>query len=300
MIIYKLLCCCLLFYCVERFCHKQTDGFSIANIRSDLSYNRQWEVIQHPKNLEQLLEKKFYYLTKGAQCYVFVSADQTTILKFFKQEHFRLPFPLSYIPLPKPLLEKKLTKKKALDADFKSYKLAFDELKEETGLLFLHLNKSHELKTVLTIVDKLGIEHRLDPNDYEFLLQQKAVLVKDKINQWMQEDQIEEAKNALHSLLSLIFHRVEKGIVDLDPNLSKNFGFVGEHAIEIDIGRFSKNQNLQACLDPILHKSREDFQHWLNKHHPALAEYFHEEFQSHLQELHSETLGAKHPPSFIM
>ncbi|MBI3237041.1 MAG: hypothetical protein HYZ48_05010, partial [Chlamydiales bacterium] len=76
---------------LQRFCHKQTDGFSRYKICSDLSFHPEWETPPPDVDLSCILDQPFHYLTKGAQSYVFVSADDRYVLKFFRIYHLTAP-----------------------------------------------------------------------------------------------------------------------------------------------------------------------------------------------------------------
>lgn len=273
----------LAFHLTSRFCEKQTDGFAVSKIASHLSFNPKWAVAQNEEEAKAILDQKFYYLSKGAQCYVFESMDHKYVIKFFRQKLFYLS-PLSYL-FPKEIQEKKLLKKQAaLEKDFQSYCLAHEELKEETGLIFLHLNKSHTFPHPLTIVDKLGIEHQIDLNEHEFFIQKKALLIPEKIDIEMKQGNIEGAKRTIQSLFTLIKGRIEKKITDSDANLKKNFGYLEGKAIQIDIGRFSKGEFSKIRALNSLHKRKEDLQYWINEHYPELSTYFDAEFKRILEE----------------
>ena len=60
--------------------------------------------------------------------------------------------------------------------------------------------------------------------------------------------------------------------------MKKNFGFIGERAVQIDIGRFSglhfsKEHSLRSVV-----KKKEDLHFWINQHYPELSSCFEEEF----------------------
>jgi hypothetical protein len=277
---------CLGIYVGGRLCHQATDGFTILKISSKLPFNTDWEItdLQSEKNksVAAILTQKFYYLNKGAQSYVFASEDGKYVLKLFKFHHLRLPFFIDYCPLPEFLekwrIQRRLKKFEQLNKDFLSYKLAYDTLKDETGLVFLHLNRSKGLQQKLILVDRLNIEHRLESDDFAFLIQKKAQLVCPTIQILMENQNLPAAKKAIESLINLVVLRLKKGIDDLDPNLTKNYGFVEERAIQIDCGRFSKVEKALADSCPPfkvgdLVKSG-SFYHWLANSYPELAEYF--------------------------
>ncbi len=168
-----------LVYWIEKFCIHQTDGFTLLKIRSTLMANPKWEIAEtFPQEISPLLSQKFLYLDSGGQCYAFASEDGKVVIKFFKHHLRRLPWLIAHIPLPSKyaaLREKqKIKRLSKLDRDFTSYKIAYERLREESGLLYLHLNKTKHLNLYVTIVDKLGIAHYLDLNDLEFIVQYNA------------------------------------------------------------------------------------------------------------------------------
>lgn len=255
----KLLLIPLLFFGAERLCHRATDGFTVAKITTELSYDPKWDTVPPEKELlSTVLGQPFTYLTKGGQSYVFASEDGYFVLKFFRYPH-RLPFVHTHVDRSR---------------DFLSAKIAYTDLKDETGLIYVHLNPTKTLKTV-TLVDKLGISHPIHLDDYAFVLQRRASPVFISIAKWMEKGEVDKAKEGLSSLIELIAERAAKGIVDHDPNLSKNFGFLGTRAIEIDIGRFAREKGSSS----LLHKSS-DLRYWLSRHYPDLSHYFEEELKT--------------------
>lgn len=232
----------VLFFCawgVTRFCKKQTSGFTVARITSDLPFHAEWEVAPtlSQEEIKTLLSQPYSFLGKGAQAFVFASEDGETVIKFFR--HHRLspapwlywvPFNLAQVSIAKR--ESKLTK------DFTSYTIAYNALREETGLLHLHLNKTSDLHLSLDLVDKLGIHHALALDNYAFVLQKRAKLAYDALQNWIDAGQIEDAKKAISSLVTVLKTRGQKGIYDKDPDLNTNFGFIGTTSIQIDVGRF--------------------------------------------------------------
>ena len=129
----------------------------------------------------QILDQPFDYLARGAQAYVFASRDGKTVIKFFRVYHLMPPLWMTCLNFPLPLqpykIAKMIRKREGLKRDFQSYKIAFEELKEETGVLYVHLNKSDDLKKKLIIHDKIGIAHEVDLDRMEFIVQKKSLLV---------------------------------------------------------------------------------------------------------------------------
>jgi hypothetical protein len=237
-------------YGVGRLCHRVTDGFCIANIQSKQTPNPRWEISSDFPH--EILKQKFHYSGKGAQSYVFVSEDGKFILKFFKFHHHRSP-----------------KKQQKLENLFEGYKIAFQELKEESGLLFVHLNKTSHLKTSITILDRLNIEHHLDADQTEFILQKRAELVLPTLKDFLEKRNLQGAKQALVSLVGLLQHLKQKGIEDFDPHLTKNFGFIEGKAVQIDCGNLVKTQNRVKTKE-----KGGSLKKWLAEESPELAESF--------------------------
>ena len=338
--LFILACIGVLFHLTARFCESKTDGFSIAFIHSDLTYNPAWEtiprviqnlasgnvgasdlqqakpfakqgmckhmpdaanckdedaddangqILNHPgytsipektsQELKKVFAQKFKYLDCGGQSFVFVSEDHQYVIKFFKHRHFRKPYSfLLRMPLPGILELSRLCKlNKALfklKRDFTSYKLAYDELQEETGLIYLHLNKGTDLNQSIQIVDKIGIEHTVDLDNIEFIVQRRAQLLYSRIHELMEKGDIHGAKQVLHAILEVIVSRCKKGIFDEDPRIHNNLGLLDQKAIFIDIGRFVHDQNRtdpSVYIKDLKAITGKRFRPWLERTYPELV-----------------------------
>jgi hypothetical protein len=267
---------------VTKFCVSKTRSFTINGISSNLAYNPKWQskdLSEEEKNhLQSILKQKFTFYNLGGQSFVFLSQDGNYVLKFFKLYHRRLPFWMRLIP--KTYVKDKQKKKDLkLERDFTGYTLAFNEMKEETRLVFVHLNKSEDLKLKVVIVDPIGIEHTLDMDNMEFVIQKRLTLAYEKIDELMKEGQTDKAKNAIHELIQIILTRYQKGIFDDDAAISRNFGFDGDKAILLDPGRFRKEAHFtqRDVYLTDLNKITEDFRLWLSHKHPELVSCLEEE-----------------------
>lgn len=283
------------FLVVERFCYDKTEGFRLYKIASDLPYHAEWDTgipsAEELKKLNALFERPFYFLGCGGQSYAFCSQDQSTVIKFFKHHHMRPKTWLDSIALPEILdrPRRKLLKKrqKRLAGIFNSSKLAHDKLKEETGIIYLHLNKTDLFNKKITIVDKLGIAHPIDIDKTEFVLQKKAELLYPRIDALMKQKDLEAAKHCLDSLLNLMVTRSKKGILDNDAILSRNFGVVdGDRAIEIDIGSFLRKDKLKspAVLKKTFLIETIRLQRYVKKKYPKLLDHLYERIEAILRE----------------
>lgn len=235
--------------------------------------------------LQTLLSQPFTFLDSGLECYAFLSQDKQIVLKVFKHHHIRQAQLIAKI-LPLANLEKlKREKEERLISTFASCKIAYEELKAETGLLYLHLSKTTKQLPVVTLIDKLGLKHKVALDEVQFMVQRRADLLMPSLERSLENGDAEAARKQISALMSLIVERCKKGIADRDPTLCKNFGFLKEHAIVIDVGSFSKNAFLKH---PQIYK-RELFYETLplrcllTKHFPELLPAFEEEFNKILE-----------------
>lgn len=281
--ILKTLFCVTAVILVDRFCHQQTAGFTLLKIQSNHSPHSRWEPPFLNKESDPKLfshfEQKFTFFSYGGQAYVFLSEDGQTVLKLFKQHHMRIPTWIKLLPLPQPLnkFRNKFIhrREEKLEGLFDSCKIAFDELKEDTGLLYLHLNPTKHLQKKLTLVDKLGIAHTIDLDTSDFLLQRRALLASEHFSQLRSRGDIEAGKESIDSLLKMMAKRSQKGIYDRDPNLRRNCGFISNQAVEIDVGSYTYSPDLKLpfAWKTDVHQKSLQLKRLIQKHYPELFSY---------------------------
>ncbi|MBS0604358.1 MAG: hypothetical protein JSS60_04880 [Verrucomicrobia bacterium] len=274
-----------LFYAAEKFCHRQTDGFQIVKIHSDLPASPQWETqaptSQELENLSSIFSRPFHYLDSGGQCYAFVSEDGNMVLKLFKMHHLRQYPWLQRISLPgifdRLRVHFLLLQKRKLERVFTSSKIAYKELKKESGLLYLNLNPNPALSAHrLKLIDKLGIAHEVSLAQVPFVLQYKADNAFKTLRFHLLHQDISSAKLVIREIFECLSARYEKGIKDLDPALRRNIGLLKDRAINIDIGSFYlanapiTNEEFRQELLNDTHRMRK----WLKKRSKELTVYF--------------------------
>lgn len=293
-----LLLLCATYSLVRSFCYQQTGGWTMAGIRSHTPFHPEWEVspltVVERQEVKDALDQPYHYLASGGQAIVFLSADQRYVIKFFDQKRFQLRFLARYFPdgcfNAKKLARMRWKRSNKKQRDFTSYQLAFEELKHETGLLYVHLNPTEWLIRPFTLVDRLAIAHQMDLNQCAFVLQKRAELVYPYLERLIACGEKQQAKEALLSLLELFARRCDKEIDDSPPDLDKNFGFIDHQAVQIDAGRFTKTPLIRRYRDrnqplgkeplqvqfPVIKPS---FLLWLEKLDPELLEYFEMHYQ---------------------
>lgn len=215
--------------------HNKILGFSIVKISSNLTYNPAWK-IQEPsrQELEQIFSQPYFYLKSGTQSYAFVSRDGKYILKFFKFKHLKPHFWDRIRP------EKVRKKQRNLEQLFSAYKLAYDAMKEDAGLIYIHLNKTSHLKKKIQVADKHQRVFWIDLDQTEFCIQEKAELIFHRFDTLLKNHKHHALCLAIQEMKNLIERRSQKGLSDDDHGVTNNFGFVGDRAIQIDIGRIHR------------------------------------------------------------
>jgi hypothetical protein len=264
-------------YGLQRFCHNKTDGFSVSKIRVTSSFSTQ--AVQERDKVLSILSQPLSYIGRGGQCYAFSTEDGNHVVKLLKYNNnypkiwFRLfPFPFG---LEKYRQEKIAHKKKKLQGEYNSYKIARDHLKEETGIVYFHLNRGEIENTPIKIKDRLGIVHTLDADKYEFYIQKKGTPFYPGLKKLIDEGRIDAAKEVIKELAAFLLTRCKQKITDGDDGIWRNFAFHEGHPFQIDIGQFSYKDSLISKKDYTrdLIFFTKDFKNWLETISPELSEY---------------------------
>jgi hypothetical protein len=215
----------------------KTIGFSVPKITSDFAYNPEWSIVEPDLDqVERILHQKFKFLAVGSQSYAFASEDGKYVLKFFRMKHlipritdFFNPDQVEY-------------RKDTLLSVFDAYKLAYEELREDAGLIYIHLNKTDHLKTDVQVVDWLGRTHTIDLDQTEFVIQERAELIFTNLKKLLIKGDRQTVEKRVGSILELVQRQIDKGITDHDKAVKHNYGFIGDRAVHLDIGRIYKEK----------------------------------------------------------
>lgn len=260
-----------------------TDGFSLSNINSnhlddpDLAMNGL--PIVEMNEIDKALNQDYFYLAKGNHSYVFESADHQYVIKFLQFQKYRHHFLISCLPLPEKFnamrLKKTVHKEEKRTALLKSWKIAFTQLKEQTQLLFVRLNREEPFAKSLTVHNKCGIPYHLDLNRYVFMLQKKVDRMDDVLIKLVSNGDIQKAKSLLDDLLNLYVFEYTQGIYEEDRYIVRNTGVYSSRPMHLDVDRFRiddqvkdpKNQNYHLKWKTTL------LIKWLEEKYPELADY---------------------------
>lgn len=295
----RLLCLTLISVFVffsARVYYRLTDDFRLRHIVHELPHNPDWEIpitSEDRQLLEQITEQPFTYLGKGAQSYAFVSQDGQYVLKFFKFKHLKPSWIVNHFPDIGPFQRYKeksvARKKRQIQSVFTGYKLAYDVHREESGLLFIHLNPTNGLNMNAVVFDKIGRRFEIPMDPYIFIVQRRADINRDVMDRLLKNGELELAKQRVRQVIELYLSEYAKGIYDRDHGVLHNIGFIGEKPIHLDIGKLTdaphmKNpENWESDLEVVVMK----YHRWMREKHP---EYY-EEVMSTLEEELSKAFG---------
>lgn len=292
--ILKIFLAVLLYAGMEQLIEKQTRGFGVSRIQAkDLGAFAPCAAPSssdaEKNQVKELLRQPYHLIGSGSECFAFLSEDGTTVIKFFKLDVMRPVYIkrtlfsndyskyadscVKYRPtgLLWDLWLKRLwgMREYRIQRSFGSIQIAYDSLREETGLLYIHLNEGEEFESPLTLYDGSHIAHQIDLNTTRFVLQRRAIPLPQYLDSLTNDKQAQESINAL---LNLICTRCMRAIQDRDME-PRNFGYIEGRAIEIDTGSFSKNgdnQDVRTQFVDAALKLKKPFQ----ERFPHLSSYF--------------------------
>jgi hypothetical protein len=279
----KLISYAVLALSIERFCHHQTRGFRPYKVISNFAYDERFShdarAEDHLDAINQILSHRFTFLGDGGQGYSFLSDDNKHVLKLYKLHHTRYPHWIKDLALP-PMLNTWKQKYIALqdwkkERVFTSSKIAFDMLKKETGLVYLHLNRTIDRHPSVTIVDSIGCAHTLALDNVVFAIQLKAQPAFKNFKKLAIAKKETDIQAAIDTYLPFIAKRFMKGVGDYDDGFRRNFGEVDNELIEIDIGCFythSHTIDQETLANELRVKSDSLFQ-YLSKYFPEMIPY---------------------------
>jgi hypothetical protein len=177
--------------------------------------------------------KNFRYLNQGAQIFAFESEDGKHVLKFFNRDQLKIPKFLSR--------KNKIRRKEKIRIYPESYRLAFENLPEETGLLAVHQGVSEERYPTVEVIDKASRKFSIDLNAVPFVLQKKGK------GTLLGELDADKSKLLTFFDQFLAFHakRISLRIADGDRDIKRNYCWIGDQFIYIDPARFFYEEDLR-------------------------------------------------------
>lgn len=259
--------------------------FNPKLIESHFPPRKEWEVktsSQQERFFSSIAHQTLRWLGRGMQAVVFETQDEKYVVKFFQLGRIREDIsrnPVKNI-LSRETAEKRQERINHREEIFSSSKMCFENLQEETGIVYVHLNRSKDRVRTIRLVDRYGQSHRICGDNTSFLVQKKARYLIPTITAHMERGQVDQAKARIDQVFALLLSMAKKGYVDNDDALirNNNIGLSEDRAIYIDTGHLYRVQNLDAAarmkyefqvrLDPL--------EKWLHVAYPELGAHYRE------------------------
>ncbi len=273
----------LCLYGLGRVYYRVTDGFLVQNILISKEPNPKFDVLVSSETLHKvktILDSPFYYLGKGCQSYVFEDSSKEYVVKFFKYQRYRAKTFLAnfdFIPWVKEYrIERDRYKKNKLENVYLSWKAALELAPDETGVVYVHLNKTHDFDKPIILYDKVGLKFEVDPNEVEFLIQKKATMIGPYLEGLIAENKIDQAKAFLQRMIARTLAEFSRGISDNDYALLQNTGVSNDNAVHIDVGQIIYNPSVmdRSVYGKELFNKTYKFRTWLRGVSAELADSF--------------------------
>lgn len=262
---------------LSRVYYVATDDFRMGNITHEIPYNAGWDIpaltSEQKEEIEKILGQTFTYIGKGSQSYVFVSADQKYVIKFFKFKHLKYSWFAKFFPSIPPFAKWQnneiARKNRKLQHLFEGYHLAWQLNREESGLIYIKLNPSHETKQI-ALIDKIGLSRTIDLGEVIYVIQKKGQTLRSTLKTLLDEGNVALAKKRIDQISELYFAEYKKGIYDRDHGVMHNTGFVGETPIRLDIGKLAEEPKTheRAFVKSDFEKVSKQIMNWINHHYP--------------------------------
>jgi len=272
--------------------------FTPANIISDFSYNPKWQVKispSHDRFFYVLSQQPLYWIGKGMQVVVFETADKKYVVKFFQLAHIKANSKRSWFRrlFSSESKEQKKQRKERKEELYASSKMCFEELPEETGFVYVHLNRTTDQIKGVKLIDKCGQSHRIRGDDACFVVQQKASYIIPTFVKLMESGEFEKACQRVDHIFDLLLAVARKGFTDSDDALirNNNIGFSEGRAIYIDTGHLAraKESDLYKRMSYEFDVRLEPLQKWLDVMYPSLAKCYAERRAQILEQLKNES-----------
>jgi hypothetical protein len=275
----------LLLLIVGLFCFKSSLPFRVDEIRPIRGFSFQLANTTSQEELERLrsvFSQSFTYLSESDQCYLFVSQNNDYLLKFFKMRKLTPKYWLNYIPLPwleQERLNKIGHRERSRQELLGNFKSAFEGFRHQTSLFFIHFFSTEFLKSKVHIIDQQNTSHYVYLDSVPFVLQRKSVPLFEHIETLIENRKTKEAMSSLLLVLDLVKDQCQRGFGEHEINLEKDYGFIGNRVVFVDVERLVKDDSLKNPLSTLreVFKVSQKISEWLEQSHPSLATDFQRE-----------------------
>lgn len=201
------------------------------------------------ENILKALDQKFIYLSRGQQMTAFESEDHRYVIKFYNPRTFVKESWFHDFRKMKRLCSMKwisgayIKRKEKLSKISKCNRLAFADLKDESGILYVHFNAATMIPKMIEVIDKDENVVLMDLRKCPFVLQDKVIIATKYFDDLLREGKTDEMKASIANLADLFISRALKGYSDRIQTLHNNYGFLNNRPIQLDVGKLVKTSD---------------------------------------------------------
>lgn len=255
--------------------------FSLQFIQSNLPQRTDWEARlseDHDRFFYVVSQQALRWVGKGSVAFVFSTSDNKYVVKFINLSQFKITGHHGLLKKTFSGKQKKSRKEARMEDVFQSARLSFDELQEETGVEYVHLNRTKEKIHGLKLIDSYAQSQRVCGDDTCFIMQRQAKPMLKVLTDLMDKGETEVACKRVDQIFDLLIGLARKGYVDGDERLisNNNIGFTDDRAIYIDTFHFfpAKHLDLMKRMQFECQQRLLPLERWLKLNYPELAAYY--------------------------
>ena len=268
---------CLVAICcgIGKGIHSMKKGFTLRRIAAPVQTKLEiWN-----READLALDQPFRYLGRGRQCFAFSSLDGKYVLKLPRTDIYQVPFWMRVLSVQEFRESVRATRLSREKFVLNSMKIAYEDLREDTGVLAIHFGMTPDLGKSIQLIDALGLSFRLPAHSTAFILQTKQpILMKAFLEALYSEDRV-LGKQILDAFIEVVVARGSKGIWNKDESFLRNYGFDGKKGYQIDIGSFYRKEDGPASIRDTMHPVRA----WLAKIDLEMLCYFDNALEKSMQ-----------------
>jgi hypothetical protein len=229
-------------------------AFRLEHVTTDQPFQIDWEITKSSSNeiRNNILNQPFHYLGEGGQAYAFGSSDGHYVIKFFKFQRFRPNRFIEAFPNIGPFISfrsRHISKRQSkMVAAFSGYLLAYEQLPQESGLIWLQLNPSKDNK-IVELIDQRGKYHKLDLNNVSYVLQVRGEELGTALANMLNQKNLPEAFQTIDKPFALFRAEFNQGIRDMDHGIMHNIGYSHDGTLfHLDVGKLIKDSSMKNAL----------------------------------------------------
>lgn len=262
--------------------HVFSGGFKTNKIQPPIDMRA--EISETPANLPKdflkIFDQEFKFIDKGCQVFVFESADGKYVIKFLRHHRYKPYFWMNFWSFIKPVKTYKehyaAVKKERIKNNFQSYLMSYDDLKDLTEVVYVHIGFTDYLNKKLVIRNKFGQKSCLDLDNMHFIVQRKGTKLSGELLSSYKNKDFDRVRELIDGYLILLQKRCLKNIRNCDSTgFLRNMALYDNKVIEIDVGGYRKFHypDEKKGFEYEYMRFVKRFKRWSAKKMPLLVQY---------------------------